>query len=260
MPRTSPAQARERALARALQAELDALALLYARQEVRDLTRLRKSAADRDARAEERLWGRVAALLARFGARAVSDAATEVTAGSLVQGVLEGRTPRIKVFQEWRAGLDRRVSDLRESTREAVRAAVQTIVSEAEAEVPRPSTGSIARRIRTQLTAEEGRVLAFSSERAALIARTELNIGANTGLAGGYEALGVEQIEWIAYRDGRSGDRHHERMHGKRTRLGEPFTLPSGAQLRWPGDQDGPIGELANCRCTTRAVKPRRAT
>ncbi len=54
MPRTSPAQARERALARALQAELDALALLYARQEVRDLTRLRKSAADRDTHTKDR--------------------------------------------------------------------------------------------------------------------------------------------------------------------------------------------------------------
>jgi hypothetical protein len=62
-----------------------------------------------------------------------------------------------------------------------------------------------------------------------------------------YEASGVEEIEWLAYRDGRSGDRHHERMHGKRVKLGEHFTLPSGARMLYPGDSDGPIGDLANC-------------
>lgn len=101
----------------------------------------------------------------------------------------------------------------------------------------------------------EVREYAFSPERAALIARTETAIAENAGIFAGYEASGVEEIEWLAMRDGRSGDRHHERMHGKRVKLGEYFTLPSGARMLYPGDSDGPIADLANCRCASRAVR-----
>ncbi len=107
---------------------------------------------------------------------------------------------------------------------------------------------------RSPLPLPDVREYAFSPERAALIARTETSIAENAGIFAGYEASGVEEIEWLAFRDGRSGDRHHERMHGKRVKLGDYFILPSGAQMMFPGDSDGPIGDLANCRCTSRAV------
>lgn len=255
MARVTRAEARARGLQLALARELEALASAYAAEEVAALRGgVLKS------RATDRGWQRILDLVRKFGARIMAGA-MRFSPETLIQSAIEGREPQIKVIQEWVNDTEKRVRNMQTETRRQVREAVQRIYAEAASEVPTPSTGTIARRIRTQLTTLEGddRVFTFSSERAALIARTETVISENTGIVAGYEATGVEEIEWLSYRDGRSGDRHHERMHGKRVALGETFELPSGARLRWPGDPSGPIGEIANCRCTTRAVKPRPA-
>ncbi len=250
MARVTRAEARARGLQLALARELSALASAYAAEEV---ALLRGTVAK--SRATDRGWARILELIRKFGARVMAGA-MRFSPESLVQAAIEGREPQIKVIQEWVDGVEARVTDLAIETRRQVREAVQRIYAEAATEYPVPSTGTLARRIRTQITTTEGddRLFTFSSERAALIARTETVISENTGIVAGYEATGVEEIEWLSYRDGRSGDRHHERMHGERVKLGETFVLPSGARLRWPGDPSGPIGEIANCRCTTRAV------
>jgi hypothetical protein len=109
----------------------------------------------------------------------------------------------------------------------------------------------------------KGELLAFSPERAALIARTEMTIANNEGAAAAYDAAGVRKIKWLAYRDNRSGNRHHETMHGVVRELkGAPFTVPNPKkiftgpfeQMRWPGDSRADIKHLANCRCSYKAV------
>lgn len=88
-------------------------------------------------------------------------------------------------------------------------------------------------------------------QRAEMIARTEV-IGSYNGAA----TLAAESApislsagkEWIATRDKRTRP-HHRELDGKVVGVREPFTVGS-ARLGYPGDPAGPVGELANCRCT----------
>lgn len=223
----------------------------------------------------EELLAQLERLMRMFGLRTAAGAANRTAGRVVVPGdLLTGgydRVPNIRWFWELQGQAVKRAHDLMESTRQAARESVRAVLRDAAREQVQPSAGEMARRISSAFlgpgeaarerrvhATEADRAFAFSPERAALIARTESTINENTGIVAGYQALGVEEIEWLAYRDGRSGDRHHERMHGERVKLGELFTLPSGARLRFPGDPSGPIGELANCRCTSRAVLPKR--
>lgn len=203
-------------------------------------------------------------LLAKFGLRQASAAARSgareaggslMIPGTLVSDAIAGREIPLKWFERYVAGVERRARDLAAETKRRVVRAVRQVIADAERETPTPSTGEIARRIRTTTlgTDRQGAVYVLSSERAAVVAQTEMTIATNTGTIEGYRATGVTEIEWLARRDGRSGDRHHERMHGQRRALGRSFVMPSGATLRYPGDPLGPVGEIVNCRC---AVKP----
>ena len=166
------------------------------------------------------------------------------------------------------------------STRQAARDSVREIIAQADREEPRPSAGEVARRIRNQFHGEaggtptswrevggdgvlstdriwtdDGSLYAFSSERAALISRTELCQVENTGIHHGYVESGIKEIEWLSYPDdGRSGRRQHYLMNGVRCKVGEMFTTPMGNELSYPGDPDGDIEETANCRCTQAPV------
>lgn len=122
------------------------------------------------------------------------------------------------------------------------------------ARVPAPLTGSRVLPTQRVSTDPKGNLYVFSFERAALIARTELAQAENEGIVEGYRATGVEGLRWLAYRDGRSGDRRHNEMHGETVRLGETFELPDGTRMRYPGDSRAPIKHLANCRCTVAPV------
>lgn len=213
-------------------------------------------------------------LLLRFGFKQAMEssnrtAGSQIISPALYRDVIAGKPVNIKLFQEIQAGVIRRVKNIQEETKERARASVKLIMLKASEEVPKPSAGEIARRIRTEFTGPdkegvhrvhavgEDRSYVFSSERAAVIARTELAQAENAGIIAAYEATGVEEITWLAYTDGRSGDRHHERMNGKTIRLGEMFVLPSGARLRYPADPSGPIGETVNCRCSTKPERKR---
>jgi hypothetical protein len=210
------------------------------------------------------------ALLLRFGLTHGADAAngaagSRIIPGTLVRDVIAGKPVKIVWFERWVRETERRAARVSASTRERVRESVRTILADADAEDVRPTVAEIAHRIRTQIHAVEpakdpakDRVYVFSAPHAELIARTELAQAENTGRMAGYEATGVEEIEWLAYVDGRSGDRHHERMNHVRAALGSTFVLPSGARLRYPGDPVGPIAETANCRCTVRPAKNTR--
>lgn len=146
------------------------------------------------------------------------------------------------------------VQGIAKETREGVRDSIRTLVREGLAEIPTPSAGEIARRIRSTYLGEVDKPpFLVSSERAALIARTELAQDQNTGIFAGYVEIGAKRKVWSAYSDGRSGDRHHELMDGKSVPLGEDFVTPLGNRLRYPGDPAAPIKETANCRCTITA-------
>lgn len=208
------------------------------------------------------------ALLLRFGLRRAADAAKaqakELGADILIPRSLEtdalaGKPVKIQVFQSLVDGIEAQAGAISEETKAIIRREVKQTLDIALREGKQPSTQDIARRLaRTIFTGKDGKgSYAFSFERANLIARTELVQVENTGIVTGMQMVGVERIEWLAYTDGKSGDRHHERMDGKTIAVGEYFTTPLGNKLRYPGDPMAPIAETANCRCT---VAPARKT
>lgn len=84
-------------------------------------------------------------------------------------------------------------------------------------------------------------------------ARTMATGAQNAGRLEAYKRatnLGVDLVEeWQATLDMRT--RHdHRLMHGKRINVGEKWKTPQG-ELKFPGDPEGPPGEVYNCRCTT---------
>lgn len=175
-----------------------------------------------------------------------------------------------------------RLQQIMASVRREVRDSTRQVILTALAEDPRPSTNEIGRRIarvfhgdaggrpvgvepaplinskvlptsRVKLD-DGGNLYVFSFQRAQLIARTEMAQAENTGIVEGYKASGVKRLRWLAYRDGRSGDREHDKMHRETTAIGVPFVLPDGTPIRYPGDPLAPIKHTANCRCTVRSV------
>jgi hypothetical protein len=246
----------------------------------RDLSRLGPQAMlsevrkdDDDARRE--IERRLEQLLRAFGMQQLGEAA-----GGAARSAGGKWLVRPTLIEEFMRAKDVRLQQILSETREQVRASVRDIIADALAEERTPSAGAIARRIRNtfhgkegvggevmrvghdsgivlptaRYSTEDGTLYAFSSERAALIARTELVQAENTGIVEGYRAAGVEMIEWVAYSDGLSGRRRHDEMDGVRARVGELFATPLGNRLRYPGDPEAPIEETANCRCTVVAV------
>lgn len=203
-------------------------------------------------------------LLRMFGVARATDAAGEEI-GGLVRGDRGPALARVGEMitdgQRWVAIAD----EIATSTRARLADAVRAIVTDAQ---ERGQTlGDLTRRLATEIVAaparpddeaDDGRQHVLSWARAETIARTETVRAENAGRLAAYDATGVEELEWIAYSDGRSGDRHHERLDGTRVRRGEPWTTPLGNRLRYPGDPTAPVEDTANCRCTMRPVRSAR--
>lgn len=239
--------------------------LRYARAAAREETSTIGTLKRRVIKMDDDLYSQQLARLMRlFGLRTLGDAANRSSGQQLIEpsvfrDAVANKPVKIKWFYEWRNGIEQRVKDILDETKQGVRDSVQQIIAESMAEVPRPSAGEVARRIRTQFHGKPGeRIHAFSPERAALIARTETVQAENTGIVEGYRETGVQEIQWLAFRDGKSGDRHHERMHNAKIPLGGKFhNKATGVKLRYPGDPSAPISETANCRCTVVASRTR---
>lgn len=194
------------------------------------------------------------ALLERYGLRQFSGAARAAADGVGSRWSLK---PGVK--DEFLARLEHKVALVVDSTRDQINESLRRILRDSLGEEPRPSTQEIARRIARQFHGPaEGRESVFSFERAALIARTELAQAENAGIAQGFTDSGVNSVEWLANTDGRSGDRHHERMNGKTISVAAMngsdeskwFKTPLGNRMPYPGWSGAPVEEIANCRCT----------
>jgi hypothetical protein len=181
-------------------------------------------------------------ILATFGLRDASaagkDMATRLESDWIVPPDLIERIIRQKKV---------RVKNIMAKSRQAVRAQLRKLLLDASKERPQPSIAEIQRRIRKTYFGAPGQdpIPLFSRERATLIARSEAVQAENTGIYEGMQVASIDEKEWLAHTDGKSGKRHHERMNGKRVPMNEKFTMPSGKKLRYPGDPSGHISETA---------------
>lgn len=232
-------------------------------------------------------------LLQVTGSRAYNSAVRRASRGQFA----EATDARMREFMRTK---EVHLQQIMSTVRTDVRNAVREVIASAIEEQPRPSTGTIAQRIRrafqgapsgrpavggepaklirdkygnlvpemlpappvrrrvlptesVRLT-DDGQLYVFSSERAALIARTEMAQAEQEGIAHGYELAGVLGLRWLSYNDGRSGDRRHNEMNNRVVRIGQKFILPDRTPIRWPGDHNAPIKHTANCRCATAPV------
>lgn len=135
------------------------------------------------------------------------------------------------------------------NTNDQIRETVKRILNEAQGEEPRPSVGELASRMERELRGTG----AFSPARAERVARTETVGAENFGVTEGYKVSGVEKEEWLTLLDDRTRDDHRE-MNGRIKNVGEPWILPDGTRLRFPGDPLGPAAQIIACRCTTAPV------
>jgi 2'-5' RNA ligase len=87
--------------------------------------------------------------------------------------------------------------------------------------------------------------------RADVIARTEVNTAANFGsftYASMANDAGVGMTkEWLCVLDSRVRP-DHRNANGQVQQMSDPFNV-GGWSLAYPGDMNGPAGEVANCRC-----------
>lgn len=243
--------------AKAMRAKLEAWMAKYSAKAIADATKDAQRAVVRKQQTDKQLEDELREILRQFGVAAWNDAASQgARAGGVEWVVPPGALDELIRSKEIQ------LKNIMEETRALVDENIRTIIADALQENPRPSSGEIARRIRRTFAGpgqsrgvdeagDRKRGWVFSPERAELIAQTELAQSLNTGIVDGYKATGIEYIEWIAYGDGRSGDRKHDKLDGKVRRVGDYFRTHLGNDIRWPGDPLADIKETARCRCTT---------
>jgi len=215
-------------------------------------------------------------LLMRYGINQATDSAGRTIAGpvtrvldpKMLQQAMQSKAFKLKIFTILDGWATEQAKRIPAETARLVKKSIMDLLTSAAGEIPQPSIGEMARRIRTQFHGEDaaGRVYAWSPERAALIARTEMNMASNTGAFTGYQKIdeiskdtGWEpRKRWLAKTDGQSGDRHHEMLNNVTIGVDEYFETWLGEKMLYPGDPSADIKELANCRCAHRIVMVKR--
>lgn len=87
----------------------------------------------------------------------------------------------------------------------------------------------------------------MSEGRAKLIARTEVLGATNFAAWRTFLAGSIPFKRWVATMDDRVRDSHAE-ANGQLRGVSEAFDI-NGNAMMYPGDPDGPVSEVANCRC-----------
>jgi SPP1 gp7 family putative phage head morphogenesis protein len=127
---------------------------------------------------------------------------------------------------------------LRESVRKAI---ARSLLEDGGA-------GTLADQIRNALEKYESELEIMRGSlgaRAERIARTEGTSIANAARMREAQLQGVTEMRWITARD--AAVRHtHAELDGRTRPIGEEF----GHGLKFPGDPDADVSQLANCRCT----------
>ena len=248
---------RAKALARDLGGVIGSIGDRLIRESIAELSgkTIRKAVAKADLTDEEQ---RALDVITRHGLRQMKDAGAEWQDGYVVPN------RRVSAYVREKEIL---VQGLRRDIEREFRESLAAAMAKWSAEIPTPSVGEIARRIRANffLKPDEateaklkpipgGRGLVRTTHgRAELIARTEMATARNAGHLQGLEAAGIKYKEWVAVtRDRKSGDRRHNEMDGIRVPVGQDFTLPDGTRMSAPGI--GPVKHTANCRCTVIAA------
>lgn len=118
------------------------------------------------------------------------------------------------------------------------------------------SIPEIAKRVRSVFR----NTIRGTAPRSRLIARTE-----STGMVNGGRNLAynqnddiIDQKEWLSSKDNRVRP-SHVAANGQRVDVDKPFNV-GGSLLKFPGDPQGPIQEIANCRCTVLPIIVETAT
>jgi HK97 family phage portal protein len=81
--------------------------------------------------------------------------------------------------------------------------------------------------------------------RASMIARTEVHAATQYGTMEGYKQAGLETKIWVTV-----GDANVRHSHASIDGEEKPFNMAFSNGLMFPGDPNGPAGEVINCRCT----------
>jgi len=224
----------------------------YAKEELRRLTS--RSAVRRLAKAQTLpdLDKELLDILNTFGLRQAIKSGRAAMRGSGSEWVIEP-----KFVDDFLKHREFNVASISGETRRKVQGVIRRVLRESLTERPLPSINEMSRRIRVELSATVLSVEAIAN-RAEQIARTEAATAENAGIAQGFKLAGIDEIEWLAHTDGKSGDRHHEKMNGKRISVEDAhgddtskwFKTPKGNRLRWPLDPEGAIEDTVRCRCT----------
>jgi len=173
-------------------------------------------------------------LIARRGAEAIADIGLDIAfdaAGARIADWVARRTDFV-------------LSNVNATTTEAVQQAIADGIQQ----------GDVLADIVTRVN---GIFDSAEQSRSLLIARTETTGAYNYGAVEGWQQSGVvEKSEWLTAGDGLGG-RHatedYAGLDGQQAELGGYFDV-GGFKLRFPGDPDGPPGEICNCRCTVAPV------
>jgi hypothetical protein len=245
-------EARSRGMVAALTQWLGRFGRLAADQEI---GRVLGDVAKADPPTPEELERQLSVIFDRFGLAQLVDSGSETLQTRWVI------PPSVRA--NWIASKTSKIRLIVDETRRSIQESVRQIMLDAEQEEPRPTAGELARRIRMQFHGpvnQGSRIFTFSPERAENIARTELAEAQNVGAFEGLQSVAAEEdeLEWLAYSDGRSGNRFHNRMNGKRVKVGELFRTPLGNSCRYPNDPRLPVADKARCRCSFRLVRSKR--
>ncbi len=115
-----------------------------------------------------------------------------------------------------------------------------------------PGVGTLADQIREVLESYKTDLKVMQDQlgaRAQLIARTETTSIANAARVEEAKGQGVQEMRWISARDANVRESHRD-LDGERRPVGEEF----GYGLRFPGDPQADVSEIANCRCSIAAT------
>lgn len=91
-------------------------------------------------------------------------------------------------------------------------------------------------------------------DRIKIIAENEAHTAVMTGQHSAMKSGGYDGKRWVSEGDSKVRP-SHRRVNGQIRPIDEPFDLPGGIKMMYPGDPNAPLKETINCRCGMVPVK-----